>query len=187
MKYALQVEKELDKAEILRRYLNMAPFGNGAYGVSAASQVYFGAKPGNLTVAQAALLAGMVKAPTSFDPTTRTGYPQALDRRNYIIDNMRDLGYLTPEAATKAKTVKLGKTTNRPGNGCRTRPRRHERPGDPFAWPAGRYGTRPGRHELPGDRSDRPAGRWRRPGHRPRWAGTGRPHRRSAPLGWRSA
>jgi membrane peptidoglycan carboxypeptidase len=51
MKYALQVEKELTKQEILQRYLNMAPFGNGAYGVSAASQVYFGTKPGELTVA----------------------------------------------------------------------------------------------------------------------------------------
>jgi membrane peptidoglycan carboxypeptidase len=118
MKYALQLEKELDKQKILERYLNIAPFGNGAYGVFAGSQVYFGKKPKDLTVAEAALLAGMVKAPTSFDPTTPSGYPQALDRRNYIIDNMRDLGYLTPADATKAKTVKLGRTTNRPGNGC---------------------------------------------------------------------
>jgi len=118
MKYALQVEKELTKQQILERYLNIAPFGNGAYGVYAGSQVYFGKKPKDLSVAEAALLAGMVKAPTSFDPTTPSGYPQALDRRNYIIDNMRDLGYLTPDAATKAKAVKLGKTTNRPGNGC---------------------------------------------------------------------
>jgi len=118
MKYALQLEKELTKQQILERYLNIAPFGNGAYGVYAGSQVYFKKKPKDLTVAEAALLAGMVKAPTSFDPTTPSGYPQALDRRNYIIDNMRDLGYLTPDAATKAKTVKLGKTTNRPGNGC---------------------------------------------------------------------
>jgi membrane peptidoglycan carboxypeptidase len=118
MKYALQLEKELTKQQILERYLNIAPVGNGAYGVYAGSQVYFKKKPKDLTVAEAALLAGMVKAPTSFDPTTASGYPQALDRRNYIIDNMRDLGYLTPEAATKAKAVKLGKTTNRPGNGC---------------------------------------------------------------------
>ncbi|MFB9696048.1 transglycosylase domain-containing protein [Amorphoplanes digitatis] len=118
MKYAIQLEKELTKQQVLERYLNIAPFGNGAYGVYAGSQVYFGKKPKDLTVPEAALLAGMVKAPTSFDPTTPSGYPQALDRRNYIIDNMRDLGYLTPAAATKAKTVKLGRTTNRPGNGC---------------------------------------------------------------------
>jgi membrane peptidoglycan carboxypeptidase len=118
MKYALQLEKELTKQQILERYLNIAPFGNGAYGVYAGSQVYFGKKPKDLTVPEAALLAGMVKAPTSFDPTTASGYPQALDRRNYIIDNMRDLGYLKPDDATKAKAVKLGRTTNRPGNGC---------------------------------------------------------------------
>ncbi|UQU62059.1 penicillin-binding protein [Couchioplanes caeruleus] len=118
MKYAMQVEKELTKEQILERYLNMAPFGNGAYGVYAGSQVYFQKKPKDLTIAEAALLAGMVKAPTSFDPTTPSGYPQALDRRNYIIDNMRDLKYVTPEQATQAKKVKLAKTTKRPGNGC---------------------------------------------------------------------
>ncbi|MFI5494650.1 transglycosylase domain-containing protein [Actinoplanes sp. NPDC051859] len=118
MKYALQVSKELSKEQVLERYLNMAPFGNGAYGVYAGSQVYFKKKPKDLTVAEAALLAGMVKAPTSFDPTTTTGYPQALTRRDYIIDNMQDLGYVTPEQAKEAKAVKLGRTTNRPGNGC---------------------------------------------------------------------
>ncbi|BCJ48747.1 penicillin-binding protein [Actinoplanes sp. NBRC 14428] len=118
MKYAMQLEKELTKQQILERYLNMAPFGNGAYGVYAGSQVYFKKKPKDLTVPEAALLAGMVKAPTSFDPTTPSGYPQALDRRNYIIDNMQELKYITPEEAKKAKAVKLGRTTNRPGNGC---------------------------------------------------------------------
>jgi membrane peptidoglycan carboxypeptidase len=118
MKYAIQVEKELSKQQILERYLNIAPFGNGAYGVYAGSQVYFGKKPKDLSVPEAALLAGMVKAPTAFDPTTPSGYPQALDRRNYIIDNMVELKYVTPEAAAKAKSAKLGRTTNRPGNGC---------------------------------------------------------------------
>jgi membrane peptidoglycan carboxypeptidase len=118
MKYALQLEKELTKQQILERYLNMAPFGNRAYGIYAASQVYFSKQPKDLTIAQAALLAGMVKAPTSFDPTTAKGYPLALDRRNYIIDNMRDLGYVTAADATKAKTVKLARTTKRVGNGC---------------------------------------------------------------------
>src|SRR4051812_18516617 len=68
MKYALQVEKELTKDQILERYLNIAPFGNQAYGVFAASQVYFNKKPKDLTIGQAAMLAGMVKAPTSFNP-----------------------------------------------------------------------------------------------------------------------
>ncbi|MEU4214548.1 transglycosylase domain-containing protein [Actinoplanes sp. NPDC026623] len=118
MKYAMQIEKELTKQQILERYLNAAPFGNGAYGIYAASQVYFRKAPKDLTVPEAALLAGMVKAPTGFDPTTAIGYPKALDRRNWVIGNMRDLGYITPQAATDAVKVKLGRTTQRTGNGC---------------------------------------------------------------------
>jgi membrane peptidoglycan carboxypeptidase len=118
MKYAIQVEKQLTKQQILERYLNMAPFGNGAYGVSAASQVYFGKRPADLTVAEAALLAGMVKAPTSFDPTTETGHPQALARRDYIIGNMADLGQITVAEATAAKKVKVPTTAKRPSRGC---------------------------------------------------------------------
>ncbi|WP_229069135.1 transglycosylase domain-containing protein [Actinoplanes sp. DH11] len=118
MKYAIQVEKQLTKQQILERYLNMAPFGNGAYGINAAAQVYFGKKPADLTVAESALLAGMVKAPTAFDPTTETGYPQALDRRNYIIGNMLQLGQITADEAAAAEKVELGRTTKRPSSGC---------------------------------------------------------------------
>ncbi|WP_249999382.1 transglycosylase domain-containing protein [Actinoplanes sp. M2I2] len=118
MKYALQVEKDLNKKEILRRYLNLAPYGNGAYGIYAGSQVYFKKSPKNLTIAEAALLAGMVKAPSAFDPTTKTGHPQALDRRNYIIDNMVSLGQITKVEGENAKKTKLARTANRPGNGC---------------------------------------------------------------------
>jgi membrane peptidoglycan carboxypeptidase len=118
MKYAMQLEKELSKPQILERYLNAAPFGNGSYGVYAASQVYFKKQPKDLTVAEAALLASMVKAPSGFDPTTPLGYPKALERRNWVISNMRDLGYITPEAATSAIKTKLGRTVQRTGNGC---------------------------------------------------------------------
>ncbi len=118
MKYAMQLEKELTKPQILERYLNAAPFGNGSYGVYAASQVYFSKQPKDLTIAEAALLASMVKAPSGFDPTTPKGYPRALERRNWVIGNMRDLGYITPQDATAAIAVKLGRTAQRTGNGC---------------------------------------------------------------------
>ncbi|MEU4214436.1 transglycosylase domain-containing protein [Actinoplanes sp. NPDC026623] len=118
MKYAMQIEKELNKAKILEGYLNAAPFGNGAYGVYAASQVYFSKKPKDLTVAESALLASMVKAPTAFNPTTASGYPQALDRRNYVINDMKDLGLITPAEARKATATKISRTVKRPGNGC---------------------------------------------------------------------
>ncbi|GAB1643532.1 transglycosylase domain-containing protein [Krasilnikovia sp. MM14-A1259] len=118
MKYALQIEKELTKDQILERYLNVAPFGNGAYGVFAASQVYFDKKPKDLTVPEAALLASMVKAPTAFNPTTPTGYPQALNRRNYVINDMVELGYLTPAQAVDAKKAELSRTVKRVSSGC---------------------------------------------------------------------
>ncbi|WP_344316070.1 biosynthetic peptidoglycan transglycosylase, partial [Actinoplanes couchii] len=82
MKYALQIEKQIGKDQILERYLNIAPFGNQAYGVFAASQVYFNKKPKDLSVAEAAMLAGMVKAPSSFNPTVPTGLEQITERRN---------------------------------------------------------------------------------------------------------
>ncbi|MGN9910679.1 penicillin-binding protein [Phytohabitans sp. LJ34] len=118
MKYALQLDKEMTKDEILERYLNIAPFGRGAYGIFAASQVYFGKYPKDLKVEEAALLAGMVKAPSAFDPTTPAGKPQALDRRNYVIDNMVETKAITPEQATTAKKVPLKVKDKRTPNGC---------------------------------------------------------------------
>jgi membrane peptidoglycan carboxypeptidase len=118
MKYALQLEKELTKKQILERYLNMAPFGNGAYGIFAAAQVYFKKKPKDLTIAEAALLAGQVKAPSAFDPTTSSGYKLAVGRRGYVLDNMLQMKYITPAQYAAAKKAKIPRTTNRPGNGC---------------------------------------------------------------------
>lgn len=118
MRYALAIEKQLGKDEILERYLNIAPFGNSAYGIFAASQVYFNKKPKDLTIEEAAMLAGMVKAPSSYDPTTRGGYPQAVERRNYVIDQMVDTKAITPEQAAKAKQVKLTVKGKRTPNGC---------------------------------------------------------------------
>ncbi|HEX6970478.1 MAG TPA: transglycosylase domain-containing protein [Micromonosporaceae bacterium] len=118
IRYAMQLEKEMSKDEILERYLNIAPFGNGAYGVFAASQVYFGKQPKDLTIPEAALLAGLVKAPSAFNPTTPSGYPQAVARRDYIIDNMVKIGAITPEQAAEAKAVKVEVKDRRTPNGC---------------------------------------------------------------------
>ncbi|MGC4876928.1 penicillin-binding protein [Micromonospora sp. DT43] len=118
MRLALQVDKEFSKDEILTRYLNLASFGNGAYGIYAASQVYFGKPPSKLKIEEAALLAGMVKAPTTNDPTTKSGYPLALDRRNYVIQNMVDTKAITQQEADGAKAVKLKVNNKRTPNGC---------------------------------------------------------------------
>ncbi|WBB74032.1 transglycosylase domain-containing protein [Micromonospora sp. WMMD1128] len=118
MSLALQVDKELSKDEILERYLNIAAFGNGAYGIYAASQVYFGKPPSKLDIQESAMLAGMVKAPTAFDPTTKAGYPEAVGRRDYVIQNMVQIGAITQAEADAAKKIKLVVKDKRTPNGC---------------------------------------------------------------------
>ncbi|MDG4804231.1 transglycosylase domain-containing protein [Micromonospora sp. WMMD980] len=118
MSLALQVDKELSKDEILERYLNIAAFGNGAYGIFAASQVYFGKLPSKLDIQESAMLAGLVKAPTSFDPTTKAGYPEAVGRRDYVIQNMVQIGAINQAEADAAKKIKLVVKDKRTPNGC---------------------------------------------------------------------
>ncbi|WP_433551893.1 penicillin-binding protein [Micromonospora zamorensis] len=118
MRLALQVDKEFSKDEILTRYLNLASFGNGAYGIFAASQVYFGKPPSKLKIEEAALLAGMVKAPTTNDPTTKAGFPLALERRDYVIENMVEIKAITQQEADAAKATKLEVKDKRTPNGC---------------------------------------------------------------------
>ena len=85
---ALQMERSLSKEEILARYLNIVSFGNGAAGVAAAARTYFNTTADQLTVPQAALLAGMVRSTTATDPVTN---PEAArERRNVVIRQMRE-------------------------------------------------------------------------------------------------
>jgi membrane peptidoglycan carboxypeptidase len=107
MKYALALEKKLTKEQILERYLNIASYGHGAYGIFAASQVYFGKAPKDLTLAEAALIAGLVKAPSDLDPATEKGRPKALERRDYVLDQMVKLGYVTAGQADEAMHAEL--------------------------------------------------------------------------------
>ena len=84
-RYAVMLEKEVPKRKIVERYLNTVYFGNNAYGIQAASEVYFGAKVSELTLAQAGFLAGLVRAPTTYDPIrrpeqSRRRFHQVLDR-----------------------------------------------------------------------------------------------------------
>ncbi|MEU6074914.1 penicillin-binding protein [Micromonospora sp. NPDC047074] len=118
MRYAIQIDKEFSKDEILERYLNIAAFGNGAYGIYAASQVYFSKPPSKLKIEEAAMLAGMVKAPSTNDPTTKSGYKAAVERRDYVIENMVEIGAITRQEADAAKAVQLKITGKRAPNGC---------------------------------------------------------------------
>jgi membrane peptidoglycan carboxypeptidase len=118
MKIALTLEKKLTKQQILVNYLNIAPFGQNAYGIYAASEVYFNETPDKLTLPQAALLAGLVKAPSAYDPATESGKPLALARRTYVLDNMvkmTDINQTQADAANKTTLVIADTVTP---NGC---------------------------------------------------------------------
>jgi membrane peptidoglycan carboxypeptidase len=123
MRLAVQLEKEWSKAQILEHYLNEAYFGHRAYGIFAAAEVYFSETPAQLTMPQAALLAGLVKAPTSFDPTANMG--AATQRRNYVIDRMRQLEYITQTTAQAAEKTPIALKLTDPPNDCTAVPANH--------------------------------------------------------------
>ncbi|MCM3886329.1 penicillin-binding protein [Frankia sp. R82] len=92
-RYALYLEAHLSKDEILERYLNIAYFGDGDYGIQVAARRYFNVDVDKLTLAQAALLAGLVKNPTAYNPVL---HPQAaVQRRNVVLDRMRELHHVS--------------------------------------------------------------------------------------------
>ena len=89
---ALEMERRYSKDEILEMYLNLVYFGHGAYGVQAASQVYFGKDAQQLTLEEGALLAGIVKNPSQYAPHLHLD--KATDRRNMVLKLMADNGYI---------------------------------------------------------------------------------------------
>jgi penicillin-binding protein 1A len=105
--YAMAMEARYSKEEILTIYFNRAYLGAGARGFEAAAQRYFGVSANAVSPAQAAMLAGLLKAPSRFAPTNNL--QRAQDRANLIIGLMQDQGYLTADeaASAKAKPAKL--------------------------------------------------------------------------------
>jgi len=102
---ALKIEKELSKENILALYLNKIFLGNRAYGFAAASQVYYGKPLKELSLAQTALLAGLPKAPSRYNPIANA--ERALDRRNnYVLPRMLELEFITDEDFMLAKGEK---------------------------------------------------------------------------------
>ncbi|MEV0130737.1 transglycosylase domain-containing protein [Dactylosporangium sp. NPDC050688] len=118
MKYAIDLEKKLSKDQILERYLNIAAYGHGAYGIFAASHVYFEKDPKDLTLPEAALIAGLVKAPGTSDPATTEGLPRALDRQKYVLNQMIAMGYINQQQADEAANAKLNIVGKRTPEGC---------------------------------------------------------------------
>jgi penicillin-binding protein 1A len=102
---AYQLEKKWSKEKILSEYLNIIYFGEGAYGVEAAARTYFGVHAADLTIDQAALLAGLPKAPSAYSP--RRDPEAALGRRGLVLNKMYQQHYITSEQLQEALSAPL--------------------------------------------------------------------------------
>ncbi|GAA4350406.1 transglycosylase domain-containing protein [Angustibacter luteus] len=120
MKYAITLEKNMTKDEILQGYLNIAYYGDGAYGVETAARHYFSTTAAKLTLPQAAMLAGLVQQPGRFDP--RKNPKAALARRNIVLDRMLQTKVITQKQHDAAVKTKIGLKVRPAGNGCDTSP-----------------------------------------------------------------
>jgi len=102
---AMQIERYYTKDEILERYLNLIYFGAGAYGVQAASHAYFGKDVAKLTLPEAAMLAGVVAAPSAYSPYA--DLQSAKERQVHVLDRMEAGGFITRSQAAAAAQAKL--------------------------------------------------------------------------------
>lgn len=102
---ARQIEKQYSKDHILELYLNQMSFGNGAFGIETAAQRYFGKSVQELNVAEAAMLSGLLKGPSRYNP--RRYADRAIQRRNTVIELMRREGVITDNEASLAKAYPL--------------------------------------------------------------------------------
>jgi membrane peptidoglycan carboxypeptidase len=116
MKLAIGVEKEMSKDDILAGYLNVSYFQNNLYGIEAASQYYFSKAAADLTLPEAAVLAGMVQNPAAYNPVK---YPDAsTQRRNVVLKRMLDLGKIDQPTYDAAVATPLTLTLNQTRQGC---------------------------------------------------------------------
>ncbi|RFU64326.1 transglycosylase domain-containing protein [Bacillus sp. V59.32b] len=103
---AREVEKEYSKDEILEMYLNQIYYGHGAWGINKAAQVYFAKEVEELTVAEAAMLAGIINVPSALDPYEHLN--KSIDRRNLVLSRMEEHGFITNQeydSAVKEEVV----------------------------------------------------------------------------------
>ena len=103
---SIELEIMYPKDKILEMYLNEIPYGSNIYGVQAAAKNYFGKDAKNLTLAEGATLAALVQRPTYFYPYGNHT-DELLLRRNYVLDRMKDLGYINQQQADEAKTTQM--------------------------------------------------------------------------------
>ena len=102
---SLQIEKSFSKERILFLYLNQIYLGHGAYGIEAAARTYFNKRAIELTLAESALLAGLPQAPSRYSPITH--FERAKARQKYVLERMREEGYIAEHQETEALSVEL--------------------------------------------------------------------------------
>lgn len=116
LKLAINFEEKYSKDEILKKYLNIAYYGDGAYGINSAAYHYFSVSPSKLTALQAATIAGLVKNPEAYNPVK---HPTAsLARRNVVLAAMARRGAITTDEAKKLSAKPLGLRVRTFANGC---------------------------------------------------------------------
>ena len=102
---ALALERRFSKEQILELYLNRVYFGGGAYGIDAASRRFYGHSAQTLNLSEAAIIAGLVKAPSNYSPTADA--EAAKGRAGVVINSMREFGYITPSEAAAAEPAAI--------------------------------------------------------------------------------
>lgn len=109
---ALYLERELSKDEILELYVNEVYFGQGIYGIQTASKYFFSKSADELTVAEGAMLAGLMKGPNGYSPINHPD--RALERRNVVLHSMEDAGFLSTEQRVAEEEKTLGIAVQEP-------------------------------------------------------------------------
>ena len=109
---SIRLEQILNKDQILQLYLNQIYLGHNLYGVETASRSYFNKSANNLTLSEAAMLAGLISAPEEYSPFVN--YKLAKDRQEIVLNRMKELKWITPaqETAARGQKIKLGKITS---------------------------------------------------------------------------
>ncbi|MET0425627.1 MAG: transglycosylase domain-containing protein [Actinoplanes sp.] len=117
IQYAVELEKRISKQQILQNYLNIVYFGDGAYGIEAASRRIFGTTPAKLDLAQSALIAGIVQSPDQDNPIGGDRN-KARERQLYVLSAMVKAGLVTQSQANQAAAEKLTYSGKTQPNGC---------------------------------------------------------------------
>ena len=118
MKLAIGLEKRYTKNEILLGYLNIAGFGGNTYGIESAAKQFFSVSAKDLTLPQAASLIAIVQTPSKHSLNDEDNFERNTARRNLILNNMLDLGYITAEEHKAAKDTPLAVVSSPPQSGC---------------------------------------------------------------------